>query len=184
MASLPPSIASSDSLTIHLAWEELQVSTREVDTGRGVRLSTTVTERIEEVDQLLRHQDVQVERVVIDRIVALDETPVMRQEGATLIVPIVEEVLVVEKRLRIKAEVRVTRVEREERHVERVPLKAEQLVVERFDEGRGGHPPSRSADAESSPPAPEPQQAAPAQAPFATGAAFEQHNSARHNGLP
>jgi hypothetical protein len=45
--------------------------------------------------------------VQIDRIVA--EPPVQRQEGDTLILPVVEEVLVVEKRLMLREEIRITR---------------------------------------------------------------------------
>jgi hypothetical protein len=47
---------------------------------------------------------------------------------------VLEEVLVVERRLRIKEELHITRIRREERHVESVLLKSEQVSVERFDE--------------------------------------------------
>jgi hypothetical protein len=50
------------------------------------------------------------------------------------VVPVLEEVLVVERRLRIKEELHITRIRREERHVESVLLKSEQVSVERFDE--------------------------------------------------
>ncbi|MCU1257248.1 MAG: hypothetical protein JWO80_133 [Bryobacterales bacterium] len=48
-----------------------------------------------------------IERVQVDRIVA--EPPVQRQEGDTLVLPVVEEVLVVEKRLMLREEIRITR---------------------------------------------------------------------------
>ncbi|GAA5231440.1 hypothetical protein GCM10025794_34850 [Massilia kyonggiensis] len=48
--------------------------------------------------------------------------------------PILEEVLVVERRLRIKEELHITRTRREEHHVDTVMLKSEQVSVERFDE--------------------------------------------------
>lgn len=139
--SNPPSRQAGpeqQSVVIPVVREELHIGSREVDTGRGLRVRTTVTEQLAEVDQQLLRQEVSVERVPIDRIVALDEAPATRQEGATLVVPIVEEVLVVEKRLRIKEEVRITRTARPERHVEQVPLRTEHVSVERFDEGGAG----------------------------------------------
>jgi stress response protein YsnF len=76
----------------------------------------------------------EVRRIPVDRIVTHDQAPTTRYEGETLVVPILEEVLVVERRLRIKEELRITRTRREERHAETVMLKAEQVSVERFDE--------------------------------------------------
>lgn len=60
--------------------------------------------------------------------------PGHRHEGDTLVIPVLEEVLVVERKLRIREELHITRVRHEERHVETVPLKAERVEVERFDE--------------------------------------------------
>lgn len=69
----------------------------------------------------------------VDKIVALSEG----YEGGTFIVPILEEVLVVEKRLRIKEEIHITRSKRPQRFSETVPVKSETVSVERFDEGPG-----------------------------------------------
>jgi len=70
----------------------------------------------------------------VDRIVAAGDAPQTRYEGDTLVVPVLEEVLVVERRVRIKEELHITRVRREERHLETVMLKSEQVSVERFGE--------------------------------------------------
>ena len=120
--------------TIPVHQEELHVGTRTVDTGRGVRVSKSMTERPYQVDEILRHDEINVIHVPIDRIVATDEAPESRQEGETLIIPVLEEVLVIERRLRIKEELHITRVKREEHHSETVFLKAEEVAVERFDE--------------------------------------------------
>jgi stress response protein YsnF len=84
---------------------------------------------------------VEVRHVPVDRIVALEEAPANRYEGDTLIVPVLEEVLVVERRVRIKEELHITRIRREEQYREEVTLKAEQVRVERFDES--GTPPMK-----------------------------------------
>ena len=60
-----------------------------------------------------------------------------RGQGDAFIVPILKEVLVVEKRLRIKEEIRITRSKRMQRFSETVPVKSETVSVERFDEGPG-----------------------------------------------
>ena len=120
-------------VTIPVIREELNIGTRTVDTGRGVRISKTVTEMPFQVDEILHHDEVSVRHVPIDRIVAVGEAPVSRYEGNTLIIPIVEEVLVVERRLRIKEELHVTTTRRDEHYAETVMLKSEQVHVERFD---------------------------------------------------
>jgi uncharacterized protein (TIGR02271 family) len=120
--------------------EEVQVDKRSVDTGRGVRIHKTVAEHPCHIDERLLRDEVEVSHVPVDRIVPLDAAPATRYEGETLVVPILEEVLVVERRVRIKEELRITRTRREEHHAETVMLKAEQVSVERFDEA-GDRPP-------------------------------------------
>jgi stress response protein YsnF len=128
-----------DSLKVPVFREEVQVDKRVVDTGRGVRVHKTVAELPCHIDERLLRDEVEVSHVPVDRIVPLDAAPATRYEGETLVVPILEEVLVVERRVRIKEELRITRTRREEQHAETVMLKAEQVSVERFDE-TGDHP--------------------------------------------
>jgi len=114
--------------------EDAWVEKRVVDTGRGVRIHKTAVEHPCRIDESLLRDDVEVNHVPVDRIVPLDQAPATRYEGDTLVVPILEEALVVERRLRIKEELHITRTRREERHVDTVLLKSEQVSVERFDE--------------------------------------------------
>jgi stress response protein YsnF len=127
-------------LKVPVIREEVQVEKQVVDTGRGVRIHKTVAEHPCHIDERLLRDDVEVSHVPVDRIVPLDAAPATRYEGDTLVVPILEEVLVVERRVRIKEELRITRTRREEHHAETVMLKSEQVSVERFDEA-GGRPP-------------------------------------------
>jgi uncharacterized protein (TIGR02271 family) len=128
-----PSVGK-DTVTIPVHQEELHVGTRTVDTGAGVRIHTSVTERPVAVDQAVRHDELSVTRVPIDRIVAAGDTPVQRYEGDTLIIPVLEEVLVIERRVRIKEELHITKTQRETHHTETVLLKSEHVSVERFDD--------------------------------------------------
>ncbi|HKG22291.1 MAG TPA: YsnF/AvaK domain-containing protein [Blastocatellia bacterium] len=110
--------------------ETLDVRRRKVETGR-VRISKTVREREEVVDEPFLRHEVEIERVPIDRFV--DDPVPPRYEGNTLVIPVLEEVLVVEKRVRLKEEVRVTRVQVESSEPQTVTLRSEELTVERLD---------------------------------------------------
>jgi stress response protein YsnF len=120
---------------IPLVEERLRVTTRDVVTGR-VRVSTT-TETFEEVvRQELRGMHAEVVRVPIDRVLAPGETPPgPRTEGNVMIMPIFEEILVVEKRLVLKEEVHIiqsTTVDQVERPVE---LRRQRASIERLPAG-------------------------------------------------
>ena len=141
MASHTVVSTDQDPLVIPVVAEQLAVGTRTVDTGRGVRVHKTVVEQPVTIDERLARDEVEVRHVPVDRIVALEEAPANRYEGDTLIVPVLEEVLVVERRVRIKEELHITRIRRQEQHLEEVTLKAEQVRVERFDES--GTPPMK-----------------------------------------
>jgi uncharacterized protein (TIGR02271 family) len=122
-------------VTIPVRQEQLRVGKRIADTGRGVRIHKTVSEHEHIVDETLLHDELEVEHVPVDAIVAGSEPPRIRYEGDTLVVPMLEEVLVVQKQLRLKEEVRITRHRREAHAPQTVSLRSEQVAVERFDEG-------------------------------------------------
>ena len=110
--------------------EELRVGKRVVETGR-VRIRKTVHEHEEVVDEPLMREEYDVERVPIDEFVDGPVGP--RHEGETLVVPVLEEVLVVEKRLVVREELRITRKRTEERRPQRVKLLSEEVSVERTE---------------------------------------------------
>ncbi len=129
---------------IPVVQEELQVGKRVVDTGRGVRVHKHVTEEVLRIDEALARQGLDIEHVPVNAWVE-GPAPVQRQEGNTLVVPVLEEVLIVEKRLRLKEEIRITAKSSVHHASERVVLRSEQVSVERFDEGREpGHEPPPS----------------------------------------
>ncbi len=107
--------------------EELKVSKREVETGRVV-VHKTVSERDENVEMLLRRTDVSVERVPVGRTVT--EAPASREEGDVLIIPVLEEVLVVEKRLVLKEELHIRKTTTERTAHEVVRLRTETATIE------------------------------------------------------
>ncbi|WP_437596024.1 DUF2382 domain-containing protein [Sorangium sp. So ce590] len=119
----------ADELIVPVVAQELEVQKRTVESGR-VRIAKQVHERVEAVEEPLVSERVVVERVTVDQVVT--EPPATRQEGDTLIVPVVEEVLFVEKRLVLKEELRITRIRAVEMSPpERVTLRSEDVRVER-----------------------------------------------------
>ncbi len=114
--------------------EELQVGRRTVDTGSGVRLNKTVSEEVWRIDDTLDQQTLDIEHVPVNAWV-LGDPPVNRYEGNTLVLPVLEEVLVVEKRLRLTEEIRITAKSHQQPVSERVVLRKEHVSTERFAAG-------------------------------------------------
>jgi uncharacterized protein (TIGR02271 family) len=123
-----------DDATLRLVAEELAVAKEKVETGR-VRISTRTHEREALVDENLARERVEIETVPVGlRIAAIPE---VRQEGDTTIVPVVEEILVVERHLILKEEIRIKRVRTTERHQEKVMLRHQEAVVTRHQDSSG-----------------------------------------------
>jgi uncharacterized protein (TIGR02271 family) len=99
----------------------------------GVRVRTVVREEDATVEEPVATEEVDVERVPLDTWV---DAPVpVRQEGDTTIVTLVEEVVVVEKRLRAIEEVRITKRQDVQPSVQTVTLRREEAVIERLSAG-------------------------------------------------
>jgi uncharacterized protein (TIGR02271 family) len=114
---------------IPLFEEEVTVSKRVVPTSR-VQVSRVTHSHEQLVDELLSREQVGVERVAIDK--PVDAMPSVREEGDSIIVPVVEEVLRIERLLILKEEVRIRRVKGTERYQERVILRKQEAVVDRL----------------------------------------------------
>lgn len=113
--------------------EELVVGKKQAQTGT-VRITKRVQEHEEVVDEPGFAEEVTVERVPLDRVV--HALPEVRYEGDTMIVPVVEERVVVEKRLVLKEELRITRHRTEIHDPQRVTLRREEAEVTRLT-GKG-----------------------------------------------
>jgi uncharacterized protein (TIGR02271 family) len=113
---------------IPLVEERLAIGKRSVETGR-VRIRTVVAEKLARVSEELERDDVTIERVTINKEVT--EVPEVREEDGVLIVPLLEEVVVVEKRLVLKEELRVTRTRKRERVEQAVQVRTMDADVRR-----------------------------------------------------
>jgi uncharacterized protein (TIGR02271 family) len=120
---------SEESLVVPVLAEDLIIDKEAVE--NTVRIRKHVREETVLVDEALRRDEVTVERVPVDRYVTqpLD----VRYEGDTMIIPLMEEVLVVEKRLLLREEVRVTRQQKVIHIPEEHTLRREEVTVERTE---------------------------------------------------
>ena len=117
-------------LVLPVIQETLAVDTRPVETGR-IRIRKVVHAREEFVDPPLLRDEVEIERVPINRVV---EGPLpIRYEGDTMIISLLEEVLVIETRLLLKEEVHITTRRTETHTPTRVTLRREDVTIERVD---------------------------------------------------
>jgi uncharacterized protein (TIGR02271 family) len=111
-----------------LVKEELRVEKQSVATGK-VRVRTVVDEFEEIARAELAEERVEVTRVPVGREVAA--APGVRTEGDVLIVPVLEEVLVVETRLVLKEELHIRRHVSKENFEVPVTLRKQRALVER-----------------------------------------------------
>jgi uncharacterized protein (TIGR02271 family) len=117
-----------ETLVLPVVAEKLDVQKRRIETG-GVRVRKIVHEREEIIDEPLIREEVHVKTVPINRVV---EGPIpVRHVGNTMIISLLEEVLVVEKRLMLKEEIHITKDEVETYKPQRVTLRTEEAAIER-----------------------------------------------------
>jgi uncharacterized protein (TIGR02271 family) len=129
---VPPD--ETEDVVIPVIEEEVAAGTRAVKTG-SVRVDKHVEKRIRKIAAPLLHEDVEVRHVPINRVVT--EEPKVRKKGDTVIVPVVEEEIVVTKRLVLKEEIHLVKRRTKDRFVREVELNRERAEVRRLDaEGR------------------------------------------------
>ena len=121
-------LATSD--VLRLSVEEASI-TKQPRQGATVRVAAITREQTVELDETIHHERVEVERVLMD--VAVDAMPDIRVEGDTTIIPIVEEVLIVTRGLRLKEEVRLRRIRSATPHRATVTVRAQEAVITRTE---------------------------------------------------
>jgi len=121
---------TQDALSI--AEEELRVEKRQVATGKvTVRTTTEISEEVARAS--LEGETVEVTRVPVNR--EIDVAPSIRTQGDVTIIPVIEEVAVVEKRLVLKEEIHLRRTVTREDVAVPVKLRKQRATVE-HDKGR------------------------------------------------
>jgi uncharacterized protein (TIGR02271 family) len=115
---------------IPIVEETATLEKRDVVTGR-VRVHTRTSTQEEMVSAALERTDVQVTRVPVER--EIDTAPPIRTEGDVTIIPVVEEILVVEKRLVLREEIHVRQTATTQSVEVPVTLRKQEAVIDRQD---------------------------------------------------
>jgi uncharacterized protein (TIGR02271 family) len=108
--------------------EQATISKKRIVTSR-VMVSRVTREHEQLLNETLAREQVEIERIPIGK--SIEAMPKIREEGDVVVIPVVEETLVVERRLILKEEVRVRRVRSSENHRERVKLRRQEALVTR-----------------------------------------------------
>jgi uncharacterized protein (TIGR02271 family) len=128
-ATSTPAKVGEDADTLRLFAEELAVTRETVETGR-VRIARITRTRDQPIDEQLSRETVTVETVPVGR--QVDAIPAVRSDGDMTIIPVVEEVVVVERRLILKEELHVRRVRTSEQFRDTVSLRYQEAQVTRL----------------------------------------------------
>lgn len=122
---------------VPLVEEQLRVDTAVTETGR-VRVRVATEDVPERIRGELRHEAVEVTRVPVGREVA--SAPDIRMEGDLTIIPVLEERLVVERRLFLVEEIHLRRAVSVEQVDQTILLRRQRADVERSREKAGNNP--------------------------------------------
>ena len=121
---------AAENIIIPVAEERIVVHKRQVE-GATTRIVKRVLEDTQTVDETLLGEEVEIKRVKVDREVEAAEP--IRTEGDTTIIPLYEEVIVIEKRLVLAEELHVMKKQTEKHEPLQVTLRREEVSVERLD---------------------------------------------------
>jgi uncharacterized protein (TIGR02271 family) len=122
-----------EKLTIPVIAEEITVGKQVVETG-AVRISKRISEHEELVDVPLFREEVQVARVPVNLFV--ETLPPVREEGDTMIIPVVEEQIVIQKKLLLVEELHVRKAVIEYHQPQTVNVRKEEVEIKRVAKNR------------------------------------------------
>ncbi len=123
---LPPNPFPQNTQALPIVEEFATIGTQTVETGRVV-ISKKVEEHVESVHVVTSHDETEVERVTMNRLV--DSAPAVRYEGDTMIIPVLKEITVVEKKLMLVEEIRVTKRKVQTQETVPVTLRKERIEI-------------------------------------------------------
>lgn len=120
--------ADNAAIVVPIIEEEVTFDKKIVETGK-VRISKRISQHEQLIDVPFMREQVDVERVPINQVV--DAAPLARQEGDTMIIPVVEEQIFYQKRLVLVEELRVRKQIIEEHKPQQVTLLKEEVEINR-----------------------------------------------------
>jgi uncharacterized protein (TIGR02271 family) len=121
----------SATVTVPIIEEEVKVSKKFVETGR-VTLSKKVNESTESFEVPVTEEEISVERITKNELIT-ETPPASRYEGDVMIIPVLKEVVVIEKRMMLVEEIRVTKKVTQKTEKQEVTVRKEEVTVSRND---------------------------------------------------
>lgn len=109
--------------------EEIDIGKRLVESR--LRLRKRVEHEEQTIDEPLLESSYDIER--FEKNVVVTDPPKPRYEGDTLVLPVLEEILVVEKRLILREEFRITPKSKQVRRPKTLSVRREHIDVERIE---------------------------------------------------
>ena len=133
MKTQPPdkNLQDKPEVVLKLAEEQVSLSKEQVVDGR-VTVTRSTTKHDEVINTLLRHERVEVERV--PKAQRIEVMPEIREEDGVLIVPVVEEEIEIVRKLILREELHIRRVEQQVPFEEVVTLRKQHVKVEKEEE--------------------------------------------------
>lgn len=133
-----PVVNAGQTLVIPVVEEHAQVGKQVVESGR-LRITKSVQEQEELINMTLTHEEHQVERVPVNQYVE-EAPPGVRYEGETMIIPVLREV--VEVRLLLVEEVRITKKKVQTQVNQPVTLLKEEVTLDHHQNNPAGNQPA------------------------------------------
>ena len=119
----------ADSLSLNVLHEQVNIDKETVVSGKVV-IHKNVHEEDELISVPVSHEEVKIKKVAINKYV--DDAPAVRYEGDTTIIPVIKEVLIVEKKLLLVEEVYITKHVVTQTTEHTVPVRKEEVRVEHY----------------------------------------------------
>jgi uncharacterized protein (TIGR02271 family) len=124
-----------ETVVIPVINENVSINKKIVET-RKIRVSKKVNEADEFVNTPLIHEEVDVQRIPINKYVDDMPEPV-RYEGDTMIIPVLKEVSVV--RIMLVEEIHVTKKRVQTQDAQNISLRKEEIIIENLLPGQSGN---------------------------------------------
>lgn len=130
MSDLTNNNADSSS-SMSVVHEKVDVGKKTIEKGR-VKISKTVKEESEVLNLPTTSEQVHINRVPVNHIV--ESAPeAVRYAGDTIIIPVLHEITVIEKKLLLVEEIHITKTSVSSEEVKEITLRKEEIKIERSD---------------------------------------------------
>lgn len=124
--------ANPENVVIPVLEEHLRVDKSQIETGKVI-ITKKVHSEPQVIDIPVVEEEVDVERIPFNQYIE-STPPAVRYEGEKTIIPILKEILVVEKKLVLVEEVHITRKQVHSKISQQETLRKEEVIVNRVDD--------------------------------------------------